>query len=103
MSIEFWLRGRLEFRDATAIGDAKQALAEEGCEGHEDNLLGDDDLKWTGTVLTVESKGFHTHALRFPRRSSECLPSTRARARLILPRCVDSLLTLPSSLYSYLD
>jgi len=57
MSMEFWFRGRLEFRDMSAIANAKQALVEEGCEGHEDNLVGDDDLQWNGTVLTVESRG----------------------------------------------
>lgn len=49
-------------RDATAIRDAAQFLEDEGYVGHEDNVLGDEELRWAGNVLTVHSRGSMPHA-----------------------------------------
>jgi hypothetical protein len=57
VSTEFWFRGSLQFADDAAIEAVKQSLEEEGCIGHADNLITDDDLKWSGRTLTVESSG----------------------------------------------
>src|SRR5262245_23121836 len=57
MSMEFWFRGRLEYSDQEAIDAVAEALAEEGCVGHEDNLLTEADLTWSGRTLTIELRG----------------------------------------------
>jgi hypothetical protein len=57
MSMEFWFRGRLEYESQTAIDALAEALVEEGCVGHPDNLVTDDDLRWSGQTLTIESRG----------------------------------------------
>jgi hypothetical protein len=56
MSIEVWFRGKLEFADEKAVAAAKAELAEEGCADSDDNMI-KDDLKWSGTVLTIDSRG----------------------------------------------
>jgi hypothetical protein len=58
MSVATWFRGRLEFRDADAIARAKQELASDGCDRHEDNAIEESDLVWAGTVLTIDRRGW---------------------------------------------
>ncbi len=55
--MEFWFRGKLEFADRASIDAANEELQAEGYVGHEDNLLSACDLVWTGTVLTIQSRG----------------------------------------------
>lgn len=57
MSMEYWFRGRLEFRDKAAIKAAKKFLSEEGYDDHDDNVLGEDELVWSGTTLTIDARG----------------------------------------------
>jgi hypothetical protein len=57
MTMEFWFKAKLTFADEAAIEAAKTDLAEEGYSDHEDNLLGETELKWVGTVLEVDSRG----------------------------------------------
>ncbi|NUO54962.1 MAG: hypothetical protein HOV80_39490 [Polyangiaceae bacterium] len=56
MSIEVWFRGRLEFADDDAVDAANEELEDEGCNDTDDNEI-KDDLKWSGTVLTIDSRG----------------------------------------------
>lgn len=60
--MEFWYRGQLRFRDRAAIDAARAALVDEGCAGHEDNLIGDDDLRWNGTLLEIDMRGSMPYA-----------------------------------------
>ncbi|NMB76438.1 MAG: hypothetical protein GYA21_15075 [Myxococcales bacterium] len=57
MSMEYWFKARLEFADKAAIKAARKELAEEGYQDHEDNLLCESELKWSGTVLEVDARG----------------------------------------------
>lgn len=57
MSMEYWFFGRLEFRDKAAVDAAKEFLDEEGYADDDDNLLGDDELQWSGTTLRVDARG----------------------------------------------
>ena len=40
-----------------AIDTARASLLDEGCVGHEDNLITDDDLRWKGRALTLDTRG----------------------------------------------
>jgi hypothetical protein len=58
MSMKYWFRGELTFRDQAAIDAALEELATEGCVGHEDNAVTEADLRWNGRVLTVDMRGW---------------------------------------------